>query len=112
MPEPSLEPSDKGLEGSLSDSVGEERTARGGEANRECLTLNPRADMNWENGVHYRGEETRLLPQKTDERMAVPQPLSLVWNKGQSTFTKGRPEPGLPHSASVARAQGLVDGSN
>lgn len=98
MPEPSLEPTDKGLEGSLSDSVGEEWTAAvGGEANRECLTLNPRADTNWENEVHYCGEKKRLFPQKIDECMAVPQPLSLMWNKGQSTFTKGRPEPGLPH---------------
>lgn len=69
MPEPSLEPIDKGLEGSLSDSVGEEWTAAGGgEANRECWTLNPRADTNWKNEGHCCGEETRLFPQKTDER--------------------------------------------
>lgn len=100
MPEPSLDPTDHGIRGcrlevSLLDTVREEWTAVGlGETNGEYLTLNPRTEVNWENEVYYFGEKTRLFPKKIDEHMAIAQPSSLMWNNGQSTFTKGRPSQG------------------
>lgn len=71
-----------------------ETKAGGGEANRECLTLNPRARTNGENEVHYRGEKKDCFHRRSMNTWPFLSPCRSRGTRDNQHLPKGGPSQG------------------